>query len=33
MTRQMKGIVARLPRREDVTVPMNEQLVVESYSK
>ncbi len=30
---QMKGIVARLPRREDVTVPMNEQLVVELYSK
>ncbi|MBI5234677.1 MAG: 30S ribosomal protein S4 [Deltaproteobacteria bacterium] len=29
----MKGIVARLPRREDVTVPMNEQLVVELYSK
>ncbi|MBI5467667.1 MAG: 30S ribosomal protein S4 [Deltaproteobacteria bacterium] len=29
----MKGTVVRLPRREDVTAPMNEQLIVELYSK
>jgi len=29
----MKGTVIRLPRREDVTMPMNEQLIVELYSK
>ena len=29
----MKGVAARLPRREDVTVPMTEQYVVELYSK
>lgn len=29
----MKGTVVRLPRREDVTIPMNEQLIVELYSK
>jgi small subunit ribosomal protein S4 len=29
----MKGVVTRLPRREDVTVPMHEQLIVELYSK
>lgn len=29
----MKGIAARLPRRDDVTAPMTEQLVVELYSK
>lgn len=29
----MKGTIARLPRRDDVTVPMSEQLVVELYSK
>lgn len=29
----MKGVAARLPRREDVTAPMTEQYVVELYSK
>ncbi|MBI5970292.1 MAG: 30S ribosomal protein S4 [Deltaproteobacteria bacterium] len=29
----LKGTVVRAPRRDDVTVPMNEQLVVELYSK
>lgn len=29
----MKGSVVRLPRRDDVTVPMTEQLIVELYSK
>lgn len=29
----MKGTIVRLPRREDVTIPMNEQLIVELYSK
>lgn len=29
----MKGVVARLPRRDDVTMPVSEQLVVELYSK
>ena len=28
----MKGSVVRLPRRDDVTVPMTEQLIVELYS-
>lgn len=29
----MKGTVVRLPRRDDVTLPMTEQLIVELYSK
>jgi len=29
----LKGTVARLPRREDTTLPMHEQLIVELYSK
>ena len=29
----MKGIVKSLPEREDLTMPMQEQLVVELYSK
>lgn len=29
----MKGAVVRLPRRDDTTIPMNEQLIVELYSK
>ncbi len=28
-----KGIVKRLPKREEVTLPVNEQLIVELYSK
>jgi small subunit ribosomal protein S4 len=30
---QMKGTIAHLPAREDITVPINEQLIVELYSK
>lgn len=30
---QMKGTLLRLPRRDDVTLPMTEQLIVELYSK
>ena len=30
---QLKGTVVRTPRRDEVTVPMNEQLIVELYSK
>lgn len=30
---EMKGEVLRLPERTDITVPVNEQLVVELYSK
>jgi len=30
---KMKGTVVRLPRRDDTTMPMHEQLVVELYSK
>ena len=29
----LKGKVARLPEREDVVFPINEQLIVELYSK
>lgn len=29
----MKGTVSRMPRREDTTLPMHEQLIVELYSK
>lgn len=29
----LKGTVVRLPRRDDVTLPMHEQLIVELYSK
>ena len=29
----MKGTVTRLPRRDDTTLPMHEQLIVELYSK
>lgn len=29
----MKGTVVRVPRRDDVTLPMNEQLIVELFSK
>ncbi len=29
----MKGTILRAPKREDVTMPMNEQLIVELYSK
>ena len=29
----MKGTVVREPVRDDVTLPMNEQLVVELFSK
>lgn len=29
----MKGSVVRLPKRDDVTLPMHEQLIVELYSK
>ncbi len=29
----MKGVVKALPQREDLTMPVNEQLVVELYSK
>ncbi len=30
---QMKGTVVRLPKREDITLPIQEQLIVELYSK
>ncbi len=30
---KMKGTVVREPVRDDVTLPMNEQLVVELFSK
>ena len=30
---QMRGIVQALPRREDITMPIQEQLIVELYSK
>ena len=29
----MKGRVTALPKREDVNLPVNEQLIVELYSK
>ncbi|MBI5233668.1 MAG: 30S ribosomal protein S4, partial [Deltaproteobacteria bacterium] len=29
----LKGTVTALPERDDVTVPINEQLIVELYSK
>ena len=29
----MKGIIKLLPAREDITMPINEQLVVEYYSR
>jgi small subunit ribosomal protein S4 len=32
-TGQFKGVVKALPRREDITFPINEQLIVELYSK
>ncbi len=32
-TEHMKGTVARLPVREDITLPIQEQLIVELYSK
>jgi len=30
---QLKGVIKSLPVREDLTMPMQEQLVVELYSK
>ena len=30
---KLKGSVSRLPEREDVTVPIDEQLIVEFYSR
>ena len=30
---QIKGTVSSLPRREDITMPIQEQLIVELYSK
>ena len=30
---QIRGTVATLPRREDITMPIQEQLIVELYSK
>ena len=30
---QLKGVVRSLPTREDLTMPMQEQLIVELYSK
>ncbi len=32
-TEQMRGTVQALPRREDITMPFQEQLIVELYSK
>jgi len=29
----MKGRILNLPKREDITLPINEQLIVELYSK
>jgi small subunit ribosomal protein S4 len=29
----MKGTVSALPKREDINLPINEQLIVELYSK
>ncbi len=31
--KELKGVVKRLPNRADITVPINEQLIVELYSK
>ena len=30
---QMKGVIKNFPAREDLTMPMQEQLIVELYSK
>lgn len=30
---RMRGVVQALPRREDITIPIQEQLIVELYSK
>ena len=30
---EMKGTVVHLPTREEITVPINEQLIVELYSR
>jgi small subunit ribosomal protein S4 len=30
---QMKGVIKNYPVREDITMPMQEQLIVELYSK
>ena len=32
-TAAVRGTVASLPRREDITMPIQEQLIVELYSK
>jgi ribosomal protein S4 len=29
----MKGVIERLPERRDVDIPLNEQLIVEYYSR